>query len=165
MPHIGLLSDSHSRAAATRSAVDILLRQGATVLLHLGDVGTPEVIDALVAPGIESRLVFGNTDWDTPALERYATGLGVHVDHPVGQLTYSDKQLVYTHGHLPAAMTNALAQHVNYLCHGHTHEPRDERHGPTRIINPGALFRANQYSVALLDTDTDTLNFFPVNKI
>jgi hypothetical protein len=39
---------------------------------------------------------------------------------------------------------------------------RDERVGKTRLINPGALHRTPQRSVAVLDTATDGLHFLKV---
>lgn len=168
MPRIGLLSDSHGRAATTRHAVQTLLDQGADVLLHLGDVGTVEVIDALAAhaPGqgrqIEAHVVFGNTDWDAAALGDYARDLGIAVDHPLGRLALRGGALVFCHGHVAADMQRALAEGARYLCHGHTHRALDQRAGPTRVINPGALFRASEYTVALLDTEEDALRFLSV---
>jgi predicted phosphodiesterase len=44
-----------------------------------------------------------------------------------------------------------------YVCHGHTHKVRDERIGEVHVINPGALRRARRHTVAILDTDGDTL--------
>lgn len=148
--------------------MDLLIEHGAEMLLHLGDIGTVEVIDALVAnrPGdterIPARVVFGNTDWDRDALADYAQDLGIIVDDPVGDLDIDNGRLVYTHGHLSEPMDRALAEHARYLCHGHTHRAEDQRKGATRIINPGALFRAQRYTVALLDTATDELSFLPV---
>ena len=92
MAKIGLLSDSHGRAATTRRAVEVLLAQGAQRLIHLGDIGTVEVIDALCVTLPESgtqipaHLVFGNTDWDTDALAEYAQDLDIAVAHPVGRI-------------------------------------------------------------------------------
>ncbi len=169
MPRIGLLSDSHGRAATTRKGVSALLDQGVDVLLHLGDIGTVDVIDALAVnvPGtdqqIEAHVVFGNTDWDAEALGAYAQDLGITVDHPVGRLALGGGELVFCHGHLSRDMEQALAEHVKYLCHGHTHRTMDERAGDTRVINPGALFRASDYTVALLDTDADALRFLRVH--
>lgn len=146
----------------------LLVEHGAEVLLHLGDIGTVEVIDALVVnrPGsderVPARVVFGNTDWDRDALADYARDLGVGVDDPVGDLDVDRGHLVYTHGHLVEPMNRALAEQVRYLCHGHTHRAADEHRGSTRVINPGALFRAQRYTVALLDTATDELSFLPV---
>ena len=54
------------------------------------------------------------------------------------------------------------AQEHDYLLHGHTHVRRDERVGKVRIINPGALHRAREKTVAVLDTDTDRLTFVRV---
>lgn len=166
MAKIGLLSDSHGRASTTQRAVRLLIGQDAQTIVHLGDVGTLEVLDAMVAkldgagkPVPAVHVVFGNCDWDAPALADYAEHLGIVVDDPVGRLTIDGKTLVFQHGHQPAAMEQALAMQCDYLCHGHTHEQRDERVGPTRIINPGALFRAMQYTVAVLDTADDTLTF------
>lgn len=170
LPKIGLLSDSHGRSDTTRLGVDLLLAHGAELLLHLGDVGTIEVIDALAVPlpssgqQIESHVVFGNTDWDTRALDRYAHDIGVQVDHPAGRLKLDGGELVFCHGHEPQVMADALARRVRYLCHGHTHRQLDTRRGDTRIINPGALFRARSYTVAILDTDADSLAFYPVTE-
>ncbi len=169
MSKIGLLSDSHGRATTTRRAVQVLLEQQVQRIVHLGDIGTVEVIDALVEDLDEAgrvrppvHVVFGNTDWDGPALGRYAEGFGIQVDHPVGRLTVDDRVVVYQHGHQSASMQQALAEEVDYLCHGHTHRTRDERRGRTRLINPGALFRASRYTVAVLDAGQDELKFIEV---
>lgn len=166
---IGLLSDSHGRATTTQRAVQLLIAQGADVLLHLGDVGTVEVIDALVEQAERNgtlkpavHVVFGNVDWDAGSLSRYARSLGIHVDDPVGRMSAGGKQVCYQHGHVDAAMRQALAEGVDFLFHGHTHRTRDETVGPTRIVNPGALFRAAEYTVALVDTDSGSVDFHGV---
>lgn len=170
MPKIGLLSDSHSAGEMTAKAVELLINEKAELLVHLGDICSMSVLDALVAarPGsenpIEVHLVFGNVDWDWQALSRYAQELGLVVDHPVGNLKFGDRSMIFMHGHDMAAMNRALAAQPSYICHGHSHEMRDDRVGPTRLINPGALFRAKSYTVAMLDTDSDELRFIEVGK-
>jgi len=140
------------------------LEHGAQALIHLGDIGSVEVIDALITPPpgsdepVEAHVVFGNTDWDLHDLARYAEDMGIHVDHPIGRITLPDGGiLAYCHGHETEPMDKALRDGVRYLCHGHTHRASDTKKGATRIINPGALFRANQYTCAVLDTDKDDL--------
>lgn len=169
MACIGLLSDSHGRAARTARAVRLLIDHGADHIIHLGDVGSIEVVDALVeqldadgglVPPV--HLVFGNCDWDADAMARYAASLGIDVAHPVGRLEVDGRLIVYQHGHMDAAMDQALAEQVDYLCHGHSHRRRDERSGTTRVVNPGALFRAADYTVAMLDVARDELRFFTV---
>lgn len=181
MPKIGLISDSHGRHQRTQRAATLLIREGAQILLHLGDVGDIRVMDALINPSatlvsesaqhdchaqpiIPTRLVFGNTDHDKASLARYARSVGLIVDDPVGNLELGTKRLVFTHGHETKPMTDAMEQQVDYLCHGHTHQRRDEHVGPTRVINPGALHRAREHTVALLDTEADQLTFYSVGK-
>ena len=172
---IGLLSDSHGRADTTRRAVKLLLAHGADCLIHLGDVGSEQVLDELVvarpgAPGdtaalVEAHVVFGNCDYDEATLTRYAQGLGLVVDHPLGKLALADSHgghLYFCHGHRGADMQAALGAQPRYVCHGHTHLMTDQRRGPTRIINPGALHRAARHTVALLEPEHDELTFLNV---
>jgi len=164
LTRIGLLSDAHGRGPITQQAVALLLDRGAELLLYLGDVGSEAVIDALaVGDRAQSRLVFGNTDYDTAALEQYARQIGVHVDDPVGCLETARGPLVYCHGHDEKPMQMALAQGAAYLCHGHTHVQADRHLGATRIINPGALHRAREYTAALLDPQRDELMFYRID--
>ena len=58
----------------------------------------------------------------------------------------------------------AIDDGVEYLLHGHTHEVRDERVGPTRVINPGALFRASRYTAAVLEPETDRLEILELHR-
>lgn len=159
---IGILSDSHGRADTTRRAVDLLLEAGATTLLHLGDIGSEAVIDELV--GHHARIIFGNCDWDLTGLSRYAEHVGVAVDHPLGELVVTGRRILYTHGDQERLMRQALAESPEYLLHGHTHVFRDDRHGGTRIINPGALFRAARYTAAVLEPESDRLEVIEVPR-
>jgi len=168
---IGLLSDSHGRAARTARAVRLLIGRGVDHIIHLGDVGSVEVIDAMVEQVDDAgnltppvHLVFGNCDWDAESLARYARSLGIDVEHPVGRLEIDGRVIIYQHGHMAGAMDQALAEQVDYLCHGHSHRQRDERSGSTRVVNPGALFRAADYTVAILDVAADRLEFLDVGE-
>ncbi len=40
------------------------------------------------------------------------------------------------------------------VCYGHTHVAKIEQIGRTIVLNPGALYRANPHSVAVVDLDT-----------
>ena len=82
------------------------------------------------------------------------------MEHPEGVIELpGGGELRFQHGHEDDRMRAAVNAEPRYLCHGHSHEQRDERVGATRVLNPGALFRASVYSVALLDTDTDAVRF------
>ncbi len=167
MPRIGLISDSHGQSRTTARAAQLLADAGADILLHLGDLEEPDVLDALRVQGTQGLLpvhiVLGNVDWQSGTFERHAQELGIVFDDPMGRLDLGgDRSLAFTHGHRPDLMAQALAANVTYLCHGHTHRQTDERHGATRVINPGALQRAAAHTVAMLDTERDQLQFFAV---
>ncbi len=172
MTLIGIISDSHGRAAATELAARLLVERGAELLIHLGDVGSEQVIDALIQ-GVDAagkvtppvHLVFGNTDWDAAELGEYARHVGVQVDHPAGRLTIDGKTLAFTHGDEPRLMQQAVVDRVDYLFHGHTHKTRDQVIGSTRVINPGALHRAAQHTAALLDVAGGRLEFVHVPEV
>lgn len=163
MTTLGLLSDTHGRADTAELGVQLLIDHGADVLIHLGDVGSVGVIDALAAvhprtgEPVAVHLVFGNTDWEARSLGKYAAGLGMRVYDPAGQIEVDGRSIAFSHGHLGAVMQRLLADEPDYLLHGHTHTLIDERQGRTRVINPGALFRASRHTVALLEPGSDTL--------
>jgi uncharacterized protein len=146
---IGILSDSHGRVERTARALRALRDRGAELLIHLGDFETDAVLDELA--GQSARIVFGNCDWSAAAMADYARRLDITVDHPMGEITVHGRRIAYTHGHIDSLMELAVERGVDYLLHGHTHLVRDEHAGRTRIINPGALHRAQRYTVALLD--------------
>lgn len=154
-----------------RDAVELLLRYGADTLIHLGDVGTPAVIDALAVnrPGtdeqIEAHLVFGNCDWEAKPLAKYAQDLGVISHGLAGEMTIDGKRVVFTHGHINTVMDQALESAADYLLHGHTHLQADDVIAKTRVINPGALFRARRHTVALLTPASGELQVLEVASV
>ena len=85
---VGILSDTHGDADIAHRAVRLLLAQGAGYLIHCGDVGETDVLDALA--GVPSAFVFGNTDFDRTDLANYAQSIGVtcaFVEYPWDALT------------------------------------------------------------------------------
>jgi len=160
---VGVLSDTHGKAQMAASAVKLLLAHRAEYLIHCGDVGDNDVLDCLA--GHPSMFVFGNNDWDHRGLACYAEQIGVECAGEIGKILFGDKLAVVMHGDNDQAARHVLAeQQVDYLFLGHTHVPMDSRQGKVRIINPGALCRAAQKTVAVLDTVADDLRFYVVLK-
>ena len=151
---IGLLSDTHGDAEIAEQAVRLLEAQGAEYLIHCGDVGETDVLDALA--GIPSAFVFGNNDFDRAELADYAKQIGVSCLNDFGKLAFNGKRITVTHGDQDYVLTRVLRDDTtDYLFTGHTHQRRDERIGGVRWINPGALYRAKLKTVGLLDLATD----------
>jgi putative phosphoesterase len=158
---IGIISDTHDQYERMGLAVGTLRGRGAEFFVHCGDVCEPRLLDHLA--GLPSAFVWGNCDWDRMALQRYGEGLEVPCYGAFGDLELGGKRVAVTHGDDRVRMAHVLqAQEHDYLLHGHTHVRRDERVGKVRVINPGALHRAAQKTVALLDTATDKLEFIAI---
>jgi uncharacterized protein len=147
---VGLISDSHGQAPRVRRALELLRDHGATLFIHLGDIGDG-VLDELA--GFECHIVFGNCD-DPHSLDQYARDIGLHVHHPGGIVDVDGKRIGFTHGHLIEELERLFLSQVDYILHGHTHERSDAVVDGVRVINPGALHRARPLSVALLTPAT-----------
>jgi uncharacterized protein len=158
---IGILSDTHDRVDEAAAAIRLLRARGAEYFIHCGDVGGEGVLDQLA--GLQAAFVFGNCDWDQDGLARHAHHLGVGCYGVYASLELDGKQFAVIHGDDARLRQRILTeQRHDYLLQGHTHARLDDRVGKTRIINPGALHRARQKTVALLDTGTDLLTFIEV---
>ena len=158
---VGILSDTHDRSAATAAAVAVLQARGAQFFIHCGDVGSPSILDHLA--GLAAGFVWGNNDWDRLELQRYAQRLGIACYGNLGEVTLAGKRFAILHGDDERAKQRVLAdQRHDYLLQGHTHVPQDRTVGRVRCINPGALHRAKEKTVAVLDTDADELTFVAV---
>jgi putative phosphoesterase len=159
---VGILSDTHDRADAMAAAMNLLRGAGAEFFIHCGDVGSERVLDHLA--GLPAAFVFGNTDWDRATLARYAQSIGVACHNALADLDLGGKRFAVTHGDDFRLKQRLLTeQRHDYLLQGHTHIRADQRIGRMRVINPGALHRAKEKTVALLDTASDRLSFLVVN--
>jgi putative phosphoesterase len=129
-------------------------------IVHCGDVGGAECVRLLAAAGPTVYMVAGNVDRQIAELEELAEGLSIQfasevVELPLGQGRF----LAVTHGDDEKTLGELIHEpRFAYVCHGHTHHPRDQRIGTARVINPGALRNARMHTVAVLDTDTDDLD-------
>ncbi|SIO58782.1 hypothetical protein SAMN05444166_5808 [Singulisphaera sp. GP187] len=152
---VGILSDTHDRVERTQRAVRLLIAQGVDALIHCGDLTNREVVEECSA--LPCYYVFGNNDFDESELCRSMTlGGGVCLGKG-GEFTLAGRRIAVTHGDSTREIRRLAALGPDYLLFGHTHVPADEKHGPTRYINPGALHRAPTWTVARLDLDSDEL--------
>jgi len=158
---IGILSDTHDKLDNMIAAMKLLRDGGAEFFIHCGDVGGEKIIDQLA--GLPAALVWGNNDWNRTDLTRYAEALSIAVFENFGELELGGKKFAVTHGDDLKLVRKILdEQKHDYVLMGHTHVKADRRLEHTRLINPGALYRSAQKSVAMLDTTSDALRFVNV---
>ncbi|MGE3818744.1 MAG: metallophosphoesterase [Isosphaeraceae bacterium] len=159
---IGILSDTHDQVARTARAVASLIDEGAEALIHCGDFTQPRVVEELA--GLPHYVVLGNNDYDENGLRRVVLSLGGVWLGRGGLVECGGKRLAVTHGDSFGEIRRLKEQEPDYLFLGHSHQRDDHREGPTRWINPGALHRAPEWTVALLDLDTDALTVLRLGR-
>jgi len=157
---IGILSDTHNRLDRTIAAVTLLQREGAEALIHCGDLTGPDIVHACGI--LPSTFVLGNNDYDVPQIQRAVAEVGGTFLGWGGEVTLAGKRIAVTHGHMTNDFRSLLAANPDYFFYGHSHQADDTRTGNTRRINPGALHRAEEYTMAVLDLTTDELRFLRV---
>ncbi|WP_165067557.1 YfcE family phosphodiesterase [Paludisphaera rhizosphaerae] len=150
---IGILSDTHDQVERARRAVASLLAGGAEALIHCGDLTIPDVVEEIV--GAPAYIVFGNCDYYPDDLRLAMRRTGATCLEQGGLIELGGRRIAVTHGDSRREIDRLTAEAPDYFFSGHTHLRRDERQGPTRFINPGALYRASEFTVGLLDLDSD----------
>jgi len=149
---IAVVSDTHSRVAATERALALIAARGARVIVHCGDLEDDDTVRLFPA---HTHFVYGNCDHDRDGIARAVNDVGAELHEPFGNLTLAGKTLAFVHGDDPGLLRALIAADTfDYVFHGHTHVARDERVGKTRVINPGALHRARPKTFIFLDLTT-----------
>src|SRR5262245_9269620 len=159
---LGIISDTHDRLDRTNRAVELLQAAGAAALIHCGDLMSPDIVFACGA--LPSYFVFGNNDFELVELRQAMKAIDAVCLEWAGEITLAEKRIAVTHGHLHKDLRRLVATKPDYLLYGHSHIASDRREDGIRWINPGALQRAEEYSVALLDLKTDKLEFITVPR-
>lgn len=157
---LGILSDTHNRLERTAQALQLFEEARVEAVIHCGDICDRHILSLML--GKSTWYVMGNNDDDNELREQSVGDL-----HYLGAgdiITLADKRIAVTHGHLYKLTDVLIKQKPDYLLTGHTHVAHHQMHQGITCINPGALHRASEYSVALLNLATAELRFLPVNR-
>jgi putative phosphoesterase len=158
---LGILSDTHDQLVRTRLAVSLLRESGAEVLIHCGDLAKPEIVAACAV--LPTYFVLGNWDADNvPALRKAAEESGAVCLGWGDTIILDGKRIGVVHGHMRIDVRRVMATKPHYLLSGHSHIAIDHYDGDVRRINPGALYDADQFTVAVLDLENDSVQFLSV---
>ena len=117
---LGVVSDTHG---LLRPEVPALL-EGCGVILHAGDIGGQDILDALneLAPVYAVR---GNNDWGG-----WGESLPLTLDLPLGGLRIA---MAHMKRDLPSDLSG-----YDLAVTGHTHRYGESRQGRTLLLNPGS---------------------------
>jgi putative phosphoesterase len=158
---IGIISDSHGHTHRTLSALRLLGEFNIEALLHCGDIGSPVIPSLIECP---AHFVLGNVD-ETEADELLAAcrDAGHELHGLMADLTIGARRIAATHGHHGKLLRAAVAGgEFDLVCYGHTHQAEKRRAGKTLVLNPGALYRANPPTCAVVDLASMTAEILTV---
>ncbi|WP_459555718.1 metallophosphoesterase family protein [Lacunimicrobium album] len=160
---IGIISDTHGHVGHTMSAVEVLLDRGIKTVLHCGDIGSPEVVELLA--GFETHFVFGNCDWDPEPLQYVMREMGLSCHGQFGDLTIANRRIGLIHSHDPIKFRAVKSSgEYDLVCYGHTHATETHHEGRTLVLNPGALYRVNRHTIAIVDLETMQVEIIGIDK-
>jgi putative phosphoesterase len=151
---IAILSDTHSRYATIEKALQLLQNRKINVVLHCGDI---EDADAVwLFQGFTAHFVLGNCDrLEAHAIRQAVHGIGEALHDGYGAVELEGVKVAFTHGDNARLLRDLEASGAfDFLFYGHTHKAEQHHSGPTRVINPGALHRANPKTFVVLDLAT-----------
>jgi hypothetical protein len=155
---IGLISDTHNDKQRLQRVLARLKLEDISTLLHAGDVTTADTLRLMA--DFDVWAARGNMDHD-PGLVRVAHNLfGTGRFRKIHTLSLNGAAVALLHDEMSDTWRELVtSKEYDYVISGHTHRPRDERIGDTRIINPGALSnsRGRRPSYAILDLATGDL--------
>ncbi len=156
---IAIISDSHGNVANFQKVVRWLNKENIKLILHCGDIGSPESLRESLADFKGELLgVFGNMDADYKILVgQYNEIPRVKIKEHIFETKVDKKKIAFTHYPEDA---KKLVESLKYdlVFYGHTHRPWEEKEGNCRLINPGELAGQRfKPTFAVYDTEKDTL--------
>lgn len=149
---LGVISDTHGQAEFLLPAIEILASQQVDTVLHCGDIGSTQIVRLLSR--WPTHYVLGNCDHDRDAtkLMEAMEGLGHTLHGRFADLTLGGRRIALLHGDNTLRLLEVIeGGEFDLVCSGHTHVAACQRRGRTVVLNPGALYRANPHTIAVVD--------------
>jgi len=159
---IGLISDTHNEVELTKKALEIFKEYGITHILHAGDLTSSAMLDLFI--GFKCNFVLGNGDIDVDLINNKSEKLGFGPIKKYLKIQIGKKKIMLFHGDDVPLYRNCIKCHeYDYIIKGHTHMFEDYLKEDCRIINPGAIYRGLECTIAILNTETDTIEKIEVS--
>jgi putative phosphoesterase len=147
---LGVISDTHGQVTLTRPALRLFESLEVSAVLHCGDIGTPAIVELFSA--WPTHFVFGNCDDNLAELSAAIEASGQTCHGQFGDLTLDGVRIAMLHSHDRRRFQRTIdSGEFRLVCYGHTHVAAIDKRGETTVLNPGAVYRANPHSVAIVD--------------
>jgi hypothetical protein len=158
---ICVISDTHNNADGLNRALAGIDRIDPQFVIHCGDLTDPALLE-LFAPR-PLYFVYGNNDYDAYAIDSACRRLG-HRAGPFHRIESGGRTIYACHGHRHFRDQAIVSGQYDVVFSGHSHVRSDERRGHVRVVNPGALYRAKEYSFVHYEPEKDRLEFIVIPK-
>ena len=147
---LGIISDTHGHVELTRPAVRMLESLEVDAVLHCGDIGSMAVVELFSQ--WPTHFVFGNCDDGTATFAAAIKMAGQTCHGMFGDLEFEGVRVALLHSHDRRKFRETIdGGEFQLVCYGHTHVAAVDRHGDTVVVNPGAIYRADPHSIAVVD--------------
>jgi len=140
-----IVSDSHDRADALAEAVRAAKREGATAVVHCGDLIGAQTVRPAMALGLPIHLIHGNNIGDPFMLHSLmrASGGGLHYYGADARLELDGRRVFVVH-YPEYGYAMACTGDWDVVCCGHSHAAAVERvtnvkGGASLLVNPGTV--------------------------
>ncbi|MGC9522052.1 MAG: metallophosphoesterase family protein [Anaerolineae bacterium] len=157
---IGLIADTHNDRRQIERALARLRLENVTTILHAGDVTSSRMLRLF--KGFDVWVSRGNMDRDPGLLHVAHELFGPDRYRNTLSISLNGAALALVHDGRSDTATELIASgDYGYVVHGHSHRPRDEVVGSTRVINPGALGNSRWHTptFAILNLATGDLSW------
>lgn len=131
---VGILSDTHDQLPAAEGALQLFRAEGVGLVIHLGDVCSPIILERYRDASIPLVGVFGNNDWDRDGIQSASGGVfhqGPHVE------TVGERRILLAHSYDQLQGRLDGQRRFDLVLFGHTHRPLTMQVGKTLVLNPG----------------------------
>jgi putative phosphoesterase len=148
----GILSDSHDNRDSAADILSVFLREGVGMVIHLGDVCSPPVLEPFRASGLPIMGVFGNNDFDLQGLQE-VSGNGFHR----GPYTFeiAGRKVLMSHSFDEMQAEIGERGKFDLVLFGHTHRPLAMKVCRALVVNPGEAcgYMSGRPTCAVVDLD------------
>jgi len=132
------------------NAVRMLESLEVSAVIHCGDIGSAEI------PGLfaawPTHYVLGNVDRNATELQQAIEKAGHTYHGRFGSVEWCDRQIAFLHSDDGVRFRETIySDKWDLVCYGHTHRAEHHLEGKTLVLNPGAIYRANPHSIAIVE--------------
>lgn len=158
---MGVISDTHGNQLGVAASLRLLTARRVDCVVHCGDVD--DISTMQLFAGTPTHLVLGNCDPPSQRLSSIAAEIGIRLHGRFGQLELGGSRLAFLHGDDRQRLDYAIRSGAfDFVLHGHTHQRRCVLVGSTWVVNPGALVRVHQPTIALVHLPSRKVEFLDV---